>query len=200
MPGLLRPISLFAICAVALLLAGVACRGGGGGDAPSPPQEVDIAAIGERSSEFQRGLLKDGELTFAEYEQSVLATIKCLEERLGVEVEGPTLDKRGVFLLFTHSFPDDERAEARFQAALECQTEYLLDVEGVWSILNQPTEKELQDFRETLIACLDEADVLISRDPTGAEFVSLAQAGNRDFNDCLNAVQDQFGLPGLLPS
>lgn len=78
-----------------ILMALVAACGSSGAD----ERDAAIAEIVEQAlpnaSEFQAEILEDGEVTFEEYERSVLATLACAKEA-GLEVMGPDLDPDGI--------------------------------------------------------------------------------------------------------
>ena len=100
------------VLALGLVLAG--CSGGAeqprqtaaaGFAEQVPKAEVQTAVAG--APPFQQAILKDGSVTFEEYESAALATVKCLQDH-GVRIlSGPSLGP-GKRYVYTYSGGDDE--------------------------------------------------------------------------------------------
>ncbi|HHQ49614.1 MAG TPA: hypothetical protein ENK19_12125 [Acidobacteria bacterium] len=119
--------------------------------------------------EFQARIVADGEVSFAEYEEAVLATVRCLRAR-GVEVIGPYLESEAGrygrpvftvgprdpsrFYLWSLTSPTEEGIEDAERQNAACRAEYLDAVEVLYTWLNEPSEEEWADWYRRLEACL----------------------------------------------
>ncbi len=102
-----------------------------------------IRAMAEQPglSEYQKGLLEDGRLTFPEYEQAVFRTVGCLEAagfhdirtELRSQSRGYTIDV---------AFPDGVSPEIAEASLDECFDESLSVVQVAFAEENRPTEAE----------------------------------------------------------
>ncbi len=98
---------------------------------PGPMKDVDLAAL----SEFQRDILTDHEVTWAEYESAILAEHACLEDA-GYTPNPIKTD--GARLEFTtdvdyRSEADPAAADARFlEIIADCGRTYSRVVATVW--------------------------------------------------------------------
>ncbi len=135
----------------------------------------------------------DGKVTFEEYEASVLRAVSCVTD-LGIEVEGPVPGPRRT-LNIKYAVPDSE--PGLFDNAEAC-TGAELAVWDAWSWENRPSEQEIQDAREALVNCLQEADVQVSDNPTGDELQRLTVIGGSPWRACVKAVQEEYELPGFV--
>ncbi len=157
-------------------------------------------------SDYQRKLLDDGVLTFAEYEASVLAYVGCVEEH-GAVVEhvagdevmaGPDLNARGQYL-FQTTLPHQpgKRATLGELRAIEsqCGTEFFDVVVQLWAEHVAPSETELVAARDALGECLREAGVDIPEHPSPTDFGPVAQS--LEYRDCSREVSEDFGIPGF---
>lgn len=144
------------------------------------------------TSEFQRNLLNDGQLTYQEYEASVLATVQCLRERgVTISVEPRPAPGKRIEFAYASTAEDDAAASAAYD---ECYREYENLVDIVWFRQNQPSEQTLDAARAALAKCLRAAGVALPDDPSPADFRAVAMSGDRAFSDCQARISQDFDL------
>jgi|GEM_PF-7060313 len=148
------------------------------------PYHIPPERLGEWlrvSTDFEKDLIRDGTLTFEEYQQAVLRTVSCIE-RAGLDVvhstgygrseemvTGPRLSKRGVYSYTARIFsPDGSRPEAEFAAVNECRAGSA-QVEFLWAQHTAPSEVELQALRDHMAACLRENGSGVAERPSDEE-------------------------------
>lgn len=102
-----------------------------------------VAAGGEATSDFERSVLSDGEITRAEYEESVQRLVSCAEGR-GVKI---TPIKQGE--VYNYSYPLTETSD---EVMLECSAGTTLVIETFYSdMVQNPTNG---DYEAMVAACL----------------------------------------------
>jgi hypothetical protein len=164
-----------------LLIAGIA---GCGGDTDEHADQLlpplDVQQVTAQTTDFQRELLRDGELTFAEYEQAVLAALVCMEDA-GLDVEGPFPrdgDERFIDFRYGGEAQAGEDAESHAgrvnEIGFACMQEYLTDVSRIWESqhLLTPEERELQ--RGHVIQCLRDGGLEVAVDASIEEVLRTA--------------------------
>jgi hypothetical protein len=180
----------------AALLAS-ACRGDGA-QVPEPKQQVNrdlwerawTMAVGS-----QRDALKDGELTFAEYEAAALRTAQCISAfgaMRGEAVLDPVAHSYAVGARWT-SNGDAETDRKLTKESDDCYQENWNGINQAWSAMNHPSETELNEARAALASCLREAGVEISSFPSVNELQSFRTEPS--YFGCAKKVQEQFGIP-----
>jgi hypothetical protein len=184
--------------AALVLMAGTACSGDH--DPVRQDGGFDVAQVAAATTQFQRELLADGTVTFAEYERATLATIDCLEDA-GLVVDGP-YPRNGVdtrFLEFSYGFdeiPSDqlEFTNQRMVAAGDaCEREFRFDVARVWEYQHLLTPEERERQRVLLIDCLQVAGVDIADSATDEDIYLLsADPGNEAIRRCREAYPDFY--------
>lgn len=97
---------------------------------------------------------------------------------------------------YSATYPDGDDEPYR-RAAIECTETYSIHIAGAWEWFTRPTESEIAAGRAALAACLVEADVEVSSDPTSQEFAQLAASGNQDYQRCIIEVQEAYALPNF---
>ncbi|MCL2454028.1 MAG: hypothetical protein FWD18_01810 [Micrococcales bacterium] len=156
-------VAILALVPVAL----VASLGGCSHDGASGPlfSDEDIAAM----PEFQRNILEDGVVTYAEYESAVIAQRSCLEEAgySPGEIEDIGGGQIGFIVEVDYSHePDPAAADALFLATdRHCNEEYLFYVGTAWAesqVITDPAERER--LRAQFASCLKDAGLRVSAD------------------------------------
>jgi len=154
------------------LLITTALAGCGGEEQPEPVGETDpmpaeveqlfpslpaAEAAWAGASDFQRNLLRDGELSFGEYESAVLALASCASD------EGITFAKEPTYNTGTRRFEysviggaTTGEAAATETRLARCESQYVQGIQGVWVWLHRSTELDLQKGDAALRACLAE--------------------------------------------
>ncbi len=160
---------------VVFTLVFAACSGGS-----SAQREQVISALIAQASEFQRPLVADGVVEFAEYEQAIFAEYACIKDRAPfVEIDGPRIDPDSGEVEVSIIVMGDESSAAVAEAAMEdCRNEYSSVVASIWAEQLVPTEKEREMLLAELRACLSaagidapssESDLAAIDDPGAAE-------------------------------
>jgi hypothetical protein len=106
-------------------------------------------------SAFQRELVEDGEVSFADYEAAVLAFAQCIEEAGLSFVDDPVYNpatRRFDFSIVTGETIAD--ANVGDSVVLDCATGYISNVQALWNWNNAPTEAELQEADVAWRACM----------------------------------------------
>ena len=170
-----------------LLTAMIAGCGGGGdeGTGASLPA-IDVQQVVAQTTDFQRELLLDGQLSFAEYEQAVLAALACMEEA-GLDVEGPyprSGDERFLDFRFGGEALAGEGPEAHagrvHETGHSCMSDYLADVSRVWQAQHLLTPEQREEQRGLVIQCLQDAGIEISTDAALEEVYQAAGEHHED--------------------
>lgn len=125
--GLARFASV--ILLIGLALAIVACSGQPAG---TESDRVRTLALSPNLSAFQKDILEDGELTFAEFEGAVLAFVSCLESK-GYSASHVDIDEVEGFTL-TVGWPDGVDSETSKEERDSCEFEYLWAVEQAFAM------------------------------------------------------------------
>jgi hypothetical protein len=124
-------------------------------DLPAADFQIDPLAIAG-ASEFERSLLEDGQITYAEYERATLEMVDCLRGQ-GVDVDGPRPASLDGFL--TYGFYEED-ARGAFTA---CESEYGSVVFAVYFAQQIPTGADLQQEKLALIDCANDAGLPIAK-------------------------------------
>lgn len=194
-----RPIALVAFAAA---LAVSACGGGG---RPHDQKEASSLAAerAKTTSEFQKPMLADGVVTYAEYERAALAEIDCIKKALpGVRVDGPHATQGDHPILeytleVVGDVPVDE--ETRFEESqAKCHRTYLSDVGSVWAIEDVPSEEERKALLVDLGACLSRAGLDLP-EKTELDDISDALDDAGEMSDEAGACMEQHGSVLVAP-
>jgi hypothetical protein len=106
-------------------------------------------------SAFQRGLIEDGEVSFADYEAAVLAFTQCVEEAGLSFLDEPAYNsgtrKFEFSIVIGETVADADAGDAD---TMNCATEYFSHVQALWNWNNAPTEAELQEADAAWRACM----------------------------------------------
>lgn len=207
-------LTLFALAALVAVLSGCGSGPREAPDASKPTAPAFSAFTFDASrlsaapdlSSFQRSILEDGELTFAEYERATLGFLSCVEDG-GVIVrhvegdryaEGPELTSRGQYR-FSLYLPnrDGKPATVDEMRGLEtrCGVEFTTVIQQLWAEHIAPSETELAAAREALALCLRAEGFEIPEPPSSEDFG--AAASSPAYATCSSAVAEQFGIPGF---
>ncbi len=159
------------------------------GDFTIPESRLDdiLAA----ASEFERPLLADGVLTFAEYEQAVFAGLSCLEEKGATIVHvvpvvfggtvhgdfaqakpGPRLTARGQYF-YIPSLPGLSLPETQ-SIRESCAKQYHSIIDFLWAEAIAPTESERQTMTTVMGDCMRERGLEIPENPSEDDLLRAA--------------------------
>jgi hypothetical protein len=186
----LRPF----FCTIAL----VAFLAGCGQERRASPPPFDVQHVAQHTSAFQREILTDGHVDYAEYERSVLATVQCLRDG-GLFVEGPHPRDRGddgEFLDFSYGLEEtpgqshEDVDRMINDVSKRCEREYRTDVDRVWAHQHVLTPQQREQSRQGLISCLHEAGARVRNDATD-EAVLEAIADNAD-SEAVRSCRDKY--------
>ena len=143
--------------AIVMIVTLYAC-GDDEASSPAAPEDdlpPDFEEMLERTSDFQREILEDGEVTEADYEAAVLAAVQCIEDQ-GAEVTDLEFDETGTGApqwQYVVRYPE---LELRPEVA-ECEATYLMDVQSLW--VWHYEMPEVQEREEGLLECLEERGI-----------------------------------------
>lgn len=159
------------------------------------------AEVGD-SSAFQRALLSDGVLTYAEYETAVLATVQCLRDRGVSIVTEPHAAPGNVIAFefggstqFSGEASDRENEEARL-AYEDCYHEHQDVVDLAWARQNQVDQRTLEGARAALRRCLHEAGIEgVPENAKGRDFQPFQHF--EAFPRCQDSVAREFNIAGF---
>ncbi len=174
----------------------VAACTGDAQDEPTPHGVISDVALEQFRSETDNPrhleMLADGHISFAEYEEAVLAYVACATGRgIDVHVE---LRFQGKHFEIRATYPGD-RAEELSALNDECFLREIGPIRPAWGLQNQPTEQELQQARAALAACLRDAGVDVPEDATSDDFANLPLT--RTFAQCAERIGEEFGILGF---
>ncbi|MBA4182101.1 MAG: hypothetical protein C0506_16060 [Anaerolinea sp.] len=176
---------------------GAACGGSGspseGTALPTLVPEA-VAEMRSRAGPPQLAFLEDGLVTFEEYEIAVLATVQCLDDA-GIKVGRPELRFAGKYYRYESEIPGDQ-ADLLFPRLEACNNEWQPVVDA-WYAEHIATEAEIQKARKALVKCLQAAGFDIPNNPTAEEMSRLQRAPSQTFVGCVNAIDEEYGLPGF---
>lgn len=192
---------------VTVMIVGVGCAPAAGPNAESVSQRLASLYAGE-TTDFQRELLADLQVTREEYERAVFATLDCIRDRVpGLGVEGPFLRPNGVTMSYdlvstTGNDPDALAEHDRLVALADsCSVEFLSNVEAVWLEQNIPTGSIRSEMRQAFIDCATGAGLTgLTNDMEYPEVLNaVAQYNNRAQDgrayDCLYKYELAFTAP-----
>jgi hypothetical protein len=165
-PGGLRRRRLVraVVVAVALTASLTACRGAEQrGELPEY-----VSSELETASQFERAIISDGEVTAAEYERAVLATLSCMDEHGLSHSEAIFNDQASRWDYQIGPWTEEEDAE-NYALFLDCWENHEQGVESVWVNQNAPSEANLQQIREAILMCLREHGLQADDYPTFVE-------------------------------
>lgn len=161
-------------------------------------------------SEYQRDLLKDGILTFAEYERAVFDMAGCViaaggrvsGAKNGAVKDGtePYLNKRHQY---EYSIGGDTRSKDQLVGAFDrCRATYSSYIEPIWRELTAPTETEFQEARRAIGKCLQASGTAVPENPSSAELFGIATGGgssaiSEQYLSCVYLVQEEYDVPGF---
>ncbi|MBI5949283.1 MAG: hypothetical protein HY875_14190 [Chloroflexi bacterium] len=173
-----------------------------------------MATASSGASEYQRAILKDGVLTFGEYERSIFDEIACLKAA-GFEVGGvplpgrpkpgpdPALTRRGEYQYVSRALAlTESEAEAR---RTHCSESFTSVIRNLWFEHVAPTQADLQAARDAIGACLRGAGFTVSVHPGTQELLAIAfppdgkptNPAIEPYTTCTQSVQIEFELPGF---
>ncbi|MGE3074204.1 MAG: hypothetical protein AB7N24_13205 [Dehalococcoidia bacterium] len=194
-----RKTMRFAAVATAITVATavLGCRNEGSGKPDDSLQGLNSASLTELrkgAGEEQAAMLADGEVSFDEYEQAILSTIKCISDA-GITVGTPELKYQRRYYWYDWNIPG-EKADELFPKLDACTGAWLPIVDA-WYLENAPTEEEISMGRRALVTCLRDDGIDIPVEPTEQDFARLRSSPSRDFLDCVEKIREEFGLVGF---
>lgn len=172
-----RPSRLISVIAGALGASAVVASCGTPPDQPLfSPEQISEAPT------FQRELIADGVVTWAEYESAVIAQHECVS---AAGYAPGQIEKQGSQLVFDTTMEyggvaDPEAADAKFMDALtKCEDEFITYVGSLWSeslVIDDPAEREKRMAQ--FASCLRDSGVDVSDDVSLEELASAADASS----------------------
>ncbi len=183
------------VLAVAVVIFAAGCAGEAEPAHELERPRVDPMAVLAQTSEYQKPALADGQVTFAEYERAVLATVECLKGG-GLTVDGPQARDGGRFLDFSfgaQQLPGESSGDAdkRIRAISDrCDREYRLDIDRLWVQQHLLTTQQRDEQRTQLITCLRDAGAPIKGDASEQDIFEVVTRGSQD--EGITKCQERF--------
>ncbi|VAW07147.1 hypothetical protein MNBD_ACTINO02-3067 [hydrothermal vent metagenome] len=175
-----------------LVLVAAACSGTPAStDSEFPPWLESLVAS---TTDFQKEILSDGEVTIDELEKAALATVQCLEEN-GVVVSDFSFDSEnaewGMSIVLGAEVPDDAEMNSLDAIQAECEGEFLIVVWNVFGFQNQPTPEELSLELARAAQCLREKGFEVPEGATREVMQNFAGSSRRAYGECRQLAQEQ---------
>lgn len=136
--------------------------------------KLDLTQLLDDSSEFQRDILTDGDVTAAEYERALLAHSDCVAD--AGAVPGEIYEIGNGELTFDYEVfaaNDDARIEIETRAE-KCRPEYFEQVGLLWAYQQLLTPAERDHARPKVLACL--AKTGLTKLPDDADLETVVSA------------------------
>jgi hypothetical protein len=153
------------------------------------------AAWHEATAE-QREALKDGELSFAEYEAAAAQTVQCMEDA-GLEGEAKLDQQSRSYAIGARWQSSGDRAadKEKETASDNCYAQFWNGVSQAWAAENQPTESVLNAARQALAQCLRDAGLDV---PVAASSEDIAAVSHEaSFAPCSQETSQEYGIPNF---
>lgn len=148
----------------AFLIAATALAGCGAGDEEEP--SLDIQAIVDSTTEFQKAILDDGEVSPSEYEEALLAYRTCVEDSGARPSEIYVTGNHEKTFDYEVVASDDQELEEINSLAEACLPEYFADVGRVWAYQQLLSPDELDGLRSAVAECLRSVGLDVDDDVT----------------------------------
>jgi hypothetical protein len=146
----------------------------------------------------QREILRDGIVSYAEYERAALAMANCVGEAGIRFLKPPRANALGQYA-FTVIYQPDQR-ESGPAAYEECDRKFWREINQAWVHYRAPNEDQvLQSARDDLAHCLRPGGADIPEHPSAADFQEFKQQPTLAFLECLQTVQQSHNLEGWAP-
>lgn len=156
-------------------------------DLEEPDGDLIREVIG-RTSEPQRAVLEDGNLTIAEFEELGLAEGQCLIDA-GLGLDRSLVRLNGV-AQFSYTIDlGQEFSQADRDAISRCSAEFTREVRIVWVGMTAPiVEHVAKEFRRWTAGCLAERGLNVAAQP----WASGDPSQQRVAGECTRAAQERF--------
>jgi hypothetical protein len=161
-------------------------------------------------SEYQRHVVEDGAIAFAEYEQATFDFVSCVQSAGGTVsgVDGGKLVQQGQPTLngrhqYDYSIGGSNDAKDRLLPEFDrCRAEYISFIEPIWRDLTRPSEREFQMARRAIGECLRTRGIEVPEDPSSQQLFDIGTNNGRDplsaeYLECAYRIQEEFDVPGF---
>jgi hypothetical protein len=182
--GHARIAGLAAVPMLAAILVGCAAQGADGAH-----DKLNLDALLEETTDFQREIVEDGVVTAAEFERALLARRECVAD--AGATPGDIYAGSNGELTFDYDITAESEEEARIvqRDADACLQDYFADVGTVWAYQRLLSPAEREAMRPRAVACLDAAGLTeLPEEATLAEMAAAIQADgeiSQAERDCL---------------
>ena len=158
-----------------------------------------------RTTDDIKAVLSDDILTFAEYEASVLAAIKCIKDAGGGVAAGdPRLNSRGLYT-FVPSWPIEKPAVQG--KVLACVGDHVGILDLFWKELVSPSAKDIADAMAAMALCMRDNGLgtLVPESMAPQDFQKIVrtiapdESKLRAYVGCAKSAENEFGLIGFAP-
>ncbi|MGN8553446.1 UNVERIFIED_CONTAM: hypothetical protein OHV15_12770 [Microbacterium sp. SLM126] len=173
---------LAGLAILAVLLAGCAAQG-----TDSAHDTLDLDALLEETTDFQREIVEDGVVTAAEFERALLARRECVADVGATPGDIYTGSNGELTFDYDITAESDDEALAIQRDADACLQDYFADVGTVWAYQRLLSPAEREEMRPRALACLDAAG--LTELPEEATLAEMA-AAIRDDGEISPAERD----------
>jgi hypothetical protein len=150
---------------------------------------------------FEKDLIGDGTLTFAEYERAVFAVVECWKEAGAILAEEPRVNARGQYLIYAGA-PSALAAEMKPKIDA-CSAKYMGAITFLWTEHTAPSELEWQNAMKLMAACLTDKgfkDVPPQPEVQVGLFRTYAYIDgvfSVEYEECRAQIEEETGIEGF---
>lgn len=167
--------------------------------AQMPKGSGDTNAIIAKAPEFERNILKDGKVTFDEYQKSVFATVQCAKAHGITYIKPPTLGPGRKYTYLISFGKTADKAQSLHKAFDACYQQYQYLVDIAWTIENKPSQDTTNKATAAFATCLREAGVSLPESPADSDFHAAQTSSPAQFSACSDAISKKFDIQGFAP-
>ncbi|MFF2276805.1 hypothetical protein [Agromyces sp. NPDC058126] len=159
----------------------------------SEPAALNLEGLLDQTSEFQREIIEDGEVSSTEYERAVMAQRDCVIAAGAKPSEVRTVGNNELTFDYDVTAATEDDVEQINAKAEACLPEFLSEVGQLWAYQELLSPEEREDQRGDVIDCLTTAGVELPEDATSTEiFDTLSQL--EDLEEAMVCVDEYPGF------
>lgn len=143
---------------------------------------------------FQKAILKDGKVTFEEYQKSVFATVQCAKEHGIKFLQEPTLGPGRKYTFQMSGGTTEIGLDSINSVYNACYTKYERLIDIAWTYETRPTQEQLNKASAALAACLRKVGTTLPAGPSSADFRGAQESNPSGFQTCSDTVSKQFDI------
>ncbi len=144
------------------------------------------------------GSIATGDVSWADYEAAVNATVQCFQDSGLAMRTMPAPDASGLVLRYTVWLTGDAVQDARISAVTaECEGRNLTSIRMKWAEQLKPTAAQIESARTSMAECLTSGGVSAELIDSDRLLDAQAISPGTLYPDCANQVARQFGIPSF---